>query len=102
MPSEQSRLFIVPAADLALVTSTIHQSFPTALIGTKPHEEGSLVLAVTLFSDRPEGLEQLLSALGADSLNVPPVAPPKSLSDLVNEIQRLQPPSASADPTNPS
>ncbi|HEY9855534.1 MAG TPA: hypothetical protein V6D05_07345 [Stenomitos sp.] len=90
MASEQSRYLVAPAAEASRVVAALRAAFPTALIGTRPHEGDTVLLAVTLYSEHPEGLDALLSALGADSLDVPPIAPPKSLSDLVDEIKRLQ------------
>jgi hypothetical protein len=88
---EQSITFLVPAAEAEKVVAAIRANFATALIGRKPHETDSVLLAVTLYAESTENILSHLSALGLDTQEFGPYRPSTgSLSDLIAAIRGKQ------------
>jgi hypothetical protein len=91
MAQEQSVAFLVPAPEAEKVVAAIRANFANALIGRKPHEADSVLLAVTLYAESPESILRHLSALGVDTTEFGPYHPSTgTLSDLIAVIRSKQ------------
>jgi hypothetical protein len=91
MAPRQSITFLVPASETTRVVSAIRENFSNCLIGRKPHDGDSMLLAVTLYAESVEAVLQRLSALGSDTTEFGAARPsPGTLSDLIAEIKRKQ------------
>lgn len=78
MTPTQTVTFLLPASEAPRVIAAIRQNFSNALIGRKPYEADSVLLAVTLYADEAERM-----------LETPATPPPGgSLGELLDAIRR--------------
>ena len=91
MAPTQSLTFLVPAGEVDRVVATIRANFANALIGRKPHDSESMLLAVTLYADAPEAMlpPQGALALAASELGASG-ATTGTLRDLIAAILQKQ------------
>lgn len=87
----------IPQDQLDEFREELRKQLPTALIGTKDKEDGTISVIVTLYSETPEVLQRIVSALGSDQVEVKgaPSATP-SLSALVSKAK-----AAAREPDSP-
>ncbi len=91
MKQRQSITFLVPASETTKVVAAIRENFANCLIGRKPHDTDSVMLAVTLYAESAEVMLQRLSALGADTTEFGAARPSSgTLSELITAIKKKQ------------
>ncbi|MEB3188409.1 MAG: hypothetical protein VKP72_13325 [bacterium] len=89
--SEQVLEVTIPTAELEATRRALLERFPNILIGTAPLDGGETFLWLSLWSDRPQALEQALADLRRDRPDFQtPLPTGDSLSDLVARAKRAQ------------
>lgn len=82
----QSLELAVPAEHVDALKQRLREEFPNVLVGTKALADGSVLLAVTLYSVDPQRIEDLVDSVRFE--NSPAGSP--SLSELVEKVRQSQ------------
>ena len=89
--SEQVLEVTIPTAELEETRRALLERFPNILIGTAPLDGGETFLWLSLWSEKPQALEQALADLRRDRPDFQhPMPTVDSLSDLVARAKRAQ------------
>jgi hypothetical protein len=89
--SEQVLEIAIPTEALDETRQALLAQYPNILIGTAPLQDGQTLLWLSLWSDRPQALEEAVAALRRDRPDFKhPLPATTSLSELVARAKQAQ------------